>query len=226
MMSDSSGGAPIAVVPSVQQHAKASARDAESFQPPRATSVSEGGTMVRVLTTTIMTCVIAGGAALSGQSPLQQPSSKNPFVIAGPSERLEIDGSKNPELIPEWYIWETFFRQLHTAGTIPSALNLTTNEERYLRMELEQYAKSNQRCQKDIDGLRPLVGVASNKEVNEKQRAIQLECRLRSLEIRGRLLAGVRPEASVAIAAWVENLKSRVEISVPKGELAHFRQPR
>jgi hypothetical protein len=93
-------------------------------------------------------------------------------------------------------------------------------------MELEQYAKSNQRCQQDIERLRPLLGVASNAEVNDKQRAIQLECRRRSLEIRDRLLAGVRPEASVAIAAWVENLKARVEISVPKRELAHFRQPR
>lgn len=181
--------------------------------------------MVRGLTTTIAACVIAGSATLSGQTP-SQPSPKNPFVIAPPSERLEIDGSKNPELIPEWYIWETFFRQLHTAGTIPSALTLTASEERFLQMQLEQYAKSNQRCQKDIEGLRPLVGIASNKEVNEKQRAIQLECRRRSLEIRDRLLAGVRPEASVAIAAWVENLKARVEISVPKRELAHFRQPR
>jgi hypothetical protein len=181
--------------------------------------------MVRTLTTTIAACVIAGGATLSAQSS-PQPSSKNPFVIAGPSERLEIDGSTNPELIPEWYIWETFFRQLHTAGTIPSALNLTTSEERFLQMELEQYAKSNQRCQQDIERLRPLLGVASNAEVNDKQRAIQLECRRRSLEIRDRLLAGVRPEASVAIAAWVENLKARVEISVPKRELAHFRQPR
>jgi hypothetical protein len=181
--------------------------------------------MVRRITATITACVIAGGATLSAQSP-PLPSSKNPFVIAGPSERLEIDGSKNPELIPEWYIWETFFRQLHTAGTIPSALNLTTSEERFLQMQLDRYAKSNQQCQKAVESLRPLVGVASNTEVNEKQRAIQLECRGRSLEIRDRLLAGVRPEVSVAIIAWVENLKARVEISVPKRELAHFRQPR
>ena len=181
--------------------------------------------MVRVLTPTIVACVIAGSATVSGQAP-PQPSPKNPFVIAAPSERLEIDGSKNPELIPEWYIWETFFRQLHTAGTIPSALTLTTGEERFLQMELEHYAKNNQQCQKDIESLRPLVGVASDTEVNEKQRAVQLECRRRSLEIRDRLLAGVRPEASVAIVAWVENLKARVEISVPKRELAHFRQPR
>ncbi|HEU4935491.1 MAG TPA: hypothetical protein VFT39_03490 [Vicinamibacterales bacterium] len=183
--------------------------------------------MVQRLVTTIAACMISsGGVSLAAQAPPQQPPPKNPFVLVPPSERLEIDGSKNPELIPEWYIWETFFRQLHTAGTVPTALSLTANEERFLQMELDQYGKSNQQCQKEIERLRPMIGVAPVKDINEKQRAIQLECRRRSLDIRDRLLAGVRPEASVAIAAWVENLKTTVEISVPKRELAHFRQPR
>jgi hypothetical protein len=168
--------------------------------------------------------MVWSGGALFAQSAPQPPP--NPFSIPGPSERLEIDGSKNPELIPEWYIWETFFRHLHSAGTIPSVLNLTTSEERLLQMELEQYSKGNQECQKQIENLRPLVGVAPNNEVNDKQRAIQLECRRRSLDIRDRLLASVRPEASIAITAWVENLKNGIEISVPKRELAHFRQPK
>ena len=182
--------------------------------------------MVQRLVTTIVACVISTGVSLVDQASAQQPAQKNPFVIAAPSERLEIDGAKNPELIPEWYIWETFFRQLHTAGTIPTALTLSTNEERLLQMELEQYSKSNQQCQKDIERLRPMIGVAPVKDINEKQRAIQLECRRRSLDIRDRLLAKVRPEASIAITAWVENLKTGIEISVPKRELAHFRQPR
>jgi hypothetical protein len=93
-------------------------------------------------------------------------------------------------------------------------------------MELEQSSKSNKECQKQIESLRPLVGVTPVKDINEKQRAIQLECRRRSLDIRDRLLDGVSPEASVAIAAWVENLKTGIEISVPKRELAHFRQPK
>ena len=182
--------------------------------------------MVRWLVTILATCAMSSGVTLGGQLPPQQPAPKTPFVIAGPSERLEIDGSKNPELVPEWYIWETFFRQLHTAGTIPSALNLTTSEERFLQMELEQYSKGNKECQEQIESLRPLVGVAPAKDINEKQRAIQLECRRRSLDIRDRLLNGVSPESSGAIAAWVENLKTGIEISVPKRELAHFRQPK
>lgn len=181
--------------------------------------------MVRSLAATIATLVMSSAVIVGRQSPPQQSSQKNPFVIASPSERLEIDGRKNPELVPEWYVWETFFRQLHTAGTIPSALELTTDEERFLQMQLNRYSKSTEQCQKDIESLRPLLGVAPVKDINEKQRAMQLDCRRRSLEIRDRLLAGVRPEASVAIAAWVENLKTRIEISVPKRELAHFRQP-
>jgi hypothetical protein len=179
--------------------------------------------MVQWLAAAIAACVMSSAATLADQS--SQSSSKHPFAIAGASERLEIDGTKNPELIPGWYIWETFFRQLHTAGTVPSVLNLTTNEERFLKMQLEQYGKSNQQCQKDIESLRPLLGIAPVKDINEKQRAIQLDCRRRSLDLRDRLLAGVGPESSVAIVAWVENLKTGLEISVPKRELAHFRQP-
>ena len=178
--------------------------------------------MVRWFAASIAACVVSSGVALHSQSPAKPPG---PFAVAPPSERLEIDGSKNPELVPEWYVWETFFRQLHTAGTIPSALELTTDEERLLQMQLDRYSKSNEQCQKDIESLRPLLGVAPIKDINEKQRAMQLDCRRRSLEIRDRLLAGVRPEASVAITAWVENLKTKIEISVPKRELAHFRQP-
>lgn len=179
--------------------------------------------MVRWFAASIAACVVSSGVALQSQSPAKPPS---PFAVAPPSERVEIDGSKNPELVPEWYAWDTCFRQLHKTGTVPSVLNLTSDDTRFLEMELERYGKSTEACQRNIESLRPLVGVAPTREVNEKQRAIQLECRARTLEIRDRLLAGVRPESAVAIASWVENLKTGIEISVPKRELAHFRQPR
>jgi hypothetical protein len=180
--------------------------------------------VVRWFALILCASVVSNVTLLLSQSAQKPPAS--PFSIPGPSERVEIDGSRNPELIPEWYVWETFFRQLHNAGTVPSVLNLTESETRALRMEVEAFNKNNEQCQKQIESLRPLVGIASNSEVNQKQRSIQLECRNRSLDIRDRLLAGVRPEASVALVTWVESLKSGIEISVPKRELAHFRQPR
>src|SRR5690242_4986892 len=98
--------------------------------------------MVRWLAAAIAVGVVTCSAVLAGQSAPKAPPN-NPFYIAPPSERVEIDGSKNPESIPEWYIWETFFRVLHTAGTVPSALNLTTDEERLLQMHLERYSKNH-----------------------------------------------------------------------------------
>jgi len=178
--------------------------------------------MVRWFVLTLA-CVVSNVTPAIGQSSLKSPPA--PFRIAGPAERLEIDGSKNPELIPEWYVWETFFRHLHTAGTVPSALNLSPSEERTLQMAVERYDKSTQECQKEIESLRPLVGAVPIGEVNQKQRAVQLECRRRSLDIRDRLLAGVGPDGAIALTTWVENLKGRIEVSVPKRELDHFRQP-
>lgn len=173
---------------------------------------------------TLMACMASPVPDFAAQSPTKPPPS--PFSIAAPSERIEIDGSKNPELVPEWYVWETFFRQLHKTGTVPSALSLSTSETRSLQMEVEQYSKSDLECQKEIESLRPLVGKTANSEVNQRQRAIQLECRHRTLDIREHLLDALRPETSLVVMVWVENLKNGIEISVPKRELAHFRQPR
>src|SRR3954470_23304159 len=124
--------------------------------------------MVRWFAASIAACVVSSGVALQSQSPAKPPG---PFAVAPPSERLEIDGRKNPELIPEWYAWDTCFRQLHKTGTIPSVLNLTSDETRFLQMELERYAGSTAECQGKIEDLRPLVGVARVSEINEKQRA-------------------------------------------------------
>jgi hypothetical protein len=179
--------------------------------------------MVRCFALTLAACVASNVTPLLSQSHAKPPP--NPFSIPGPSERLEIDGSKNPELIPEWFVWETFFRHLHQAGTIPSALNLAPGETRLLQMQVEQYGKSSEECQKEIANLRPLVGVVANGIVNEKQRAIQLGCRRRSLDIRDRLLARVGAEAVTALTTWVETVKNGIQISVPKRELDHFRQP-
>jgi hypothetical protein len=173
---------------------------------------------------TLMACMASRVSDQAAQSSTKPPPS--PFSIAAPSERVEIDGSKNPELVPEWYVWDTFFRQLHKTGTVPSALNLSASETRSLQMEVEQHSKSVLECQKQVEDLRPLVGVAANSEVNQRQRAIQLGCRHRTLDIREHLLGAVRPETSLVVIAWVENLKTGIEISVPKRELTHFRQPR
>ena len=180
--------------------------------------------MVSWLASTLVAYIASGVPGLIAQSSPKPPPGR--FTIAAPSDRVEIDGSKNPELVPEWYVWETFFRELQKTGTVPSELNLTTNETRTLQMEVEQYNNVAIDCQKQIENLRPLVGVASNSEVNQKQRAIQLECRHRTLDLRERLLSEVRPDTAVAVLSWIENLKSGIEISVPKRELVHFRQPR
>ena len=124
-------------------------------------------------------------------------------------------------------MWDTFFRQLHKAGTVPSALNLTTDETRFLQMQLEQYSKSNEECQRKIESLRPLVGVAPNqrdqREAACDSAGMPAPHARHSRSTAGR---GASRNRRVAIASWVENLKTGIEISVPKRELAHFRQPR
>lgn len=149
------------------------------------------------------------------------------FSNPPPSERLEIDGSKNPELIPQWNVWAMAFRLAlrSTPDGIPRILGLTPAEAELLVVQAQADAKADRECRDGVLRLKPLLGVAPVTDINDKTRQIQLTCRQKTLDARDRLLAGVRPEASAAIVMWVESLKGGIQISVPKKELEHFRRP-
>jgi hypothetical protein len=63
-------------------------------------------------------------------------------------------------------------------------------------------------------------------EINAKNQAIQIECRWRTLEERDRLLKALSPEGVTALSSWIEDRKANIQVRVPKGEMAHYRQPR
>ena len=167
-------------------------------------------------------CLAPGAAFPQGRSGAA-PRFSNPPA----SERVEIDGSRNPELIPQWNVWAMAFRLAlrSTADGIPRALGLTPAEAELLVAQAQAHAKAESDCRDEVLRLKPLVGVAGVEDINEKTSQIQLKCRRKTLEARDLLLAGVRQEASAAIVMWVESLKGGIQISVPKKELEHFRRP-
>jgi hypothetical protein len=73
--------------------------------------------------------------------------------------------------------------------------------------------------------LKPLLGREKTEVLNEKTRAIQLDCRQAILDARDQLLRSLSPEAQIALIAWVEARKSGIRARVPKAELDHYRRP-
>ena len=172
-------------------------------------------------------------ARRAGAGGIVQPASKQPvpkvvFSNPPPSEMVEIDGSKNPELIPQWSVWGFAFRVIAGGSkAIPTAVlvHLSKEEAELLRAESDVDGKNDADCRERVLRLVPLLQTEEAKTVNDKTRQINLECRWQTLRVRDRVLAALSAEGQAALTAWVESNKLGMHVSVPKRELAFFRQP-
>jgi hypothetical protein len=184
---------------------------------------------IAVCATAILVSVPARSAgARPLQRPSQEPSPKIVFSNPPPSEMVKIDGSKNPELIPQWSVWGFAFRVI-AGGTkaIPTAVlvHLSKEEAELLRKEADVDGRNDADCRERVIRLVPLLQTEDAKTINEKTREINLDCRWRTLGSRDRVLAALTAEGQAALIDWVESNKAGMQVSVPKRELSFFRQP-
>ena len=143
-------------------------------------------------------------------------------------EMVTIDGSKNPELIPQWSAWEFAFRVI--AGgprDLPATVYQVVSKEEGARVMAAAQAdrQRDAACRERISKLHPLLRTAKASVINARQAEIQLDCRSQTLRIRDRLLEQLSPDGQAALAAFVESLKTGTNVTVPRRELAHFQKP-
>jgi hypothetical protein len=168
--------------------------------------------------------------AWAGQAP-QDPSKPPPnivFNIPPMSERIEIDGSKNPEMIPQWDIWKAAFLIIDKTSDVPTMVwKAATKEEVALIVQAARENAANERsCEARGLKLAELLKSDEARFVNERTQALNLECREKTLELSDRLMSDLSRQAAAALAQYVESLKAGIRVYVPKGELAFYRQPR
>jgi hypothetical protein len=153
--------------------------------------------------------------------------------VAADQERsspyVEIDGSKNPQDIPEWLAWETAFRMLALARrkgsvAVPASLGLAAAEAEMVFKEADGQVARDAACQKRVERLKSL-GIDKVKEINAKTKTIQLDCRWGTLRARDRLLESLSPEGQTALTTWVNNARTGIRIRVPKAEWEQYRLP-
>ncbi len=160
------------------------------------------------------------GAMAAAQAPAASAPSK--------AEILQIDGSKNPELIPQWSVWGFVFRVL--AGgprQLPtSVLRLVSKAEESLVMkEADAVQKIDADCQARLTKVVALLGVESMAVVDTRVREITVACRRETLQARDRILAGLNPDAAAALMAFAESTKAGTSTSLPRKDLARFLEP-
>ena len=140
-----------------------------------------------------------------------------------------IDGSKNPELIPQWHVWGHAFR-VFSGGRreLPTSIwFLVSKEETQLVMkEADAVRKSDAECaERAMRTYGLLKKGESLKSVDVKMHAITVECRWKTLQARDRILEGLNPEARIALVKFVEECKDGMTITVPKSGLARYFEP-
>ena len=166
--------------------------------------------------------VLLGASQGSAQKPRVE------FSVPPPSEWVHIDGSKDPELIPEWSVWDTAFRMFVTVGNLPTAVlrMLTKEEAAAIQSAANQHGKITAECEARGLKLVPLVGKETARVINEKTQALNLDCRKQTLSLRDRSLESLRADARIALTQWVEELKKGMRASVPKAELEFYLRPK
>ena len=182
-----------------------------------------------VLAPAVMVAAAPVGGAASAGPPAQDPK-KPPQVsyeVVPVSERLEIDGRKNPELIPQWDVWHAAFEIMSRAPDLPTEVlkTISTEEAASIRDAARENARNFQVAQERVLKLFPTLQTDEAKLVTERTQAINLEFRWQVLGLRDRVLAGLNPSGRVALSGYVESLKAGMRVFVAKKELAYYRQP-
>jgi hypothetical protein len=172
------------------------------------------------------TFVVIVAAALVVSGRLQAQNRTPPVTSA--QEMLQIDGSKNPELIPEWSAWGFAFRVFATGSRqLPTTIHtvVSAEETAIILKEADQVQKVDQDCQNRIVNLNASLGKEKNEVLDTRLRELTLECRWATLHARDRLLEVLAPEGASALRAFVASTKTGTSLSIPKKDLARFLEP-
>jgi hypothetical protein len=169
-------------------------------------------------TAALVLCVlVAPGGVVRGVSPVIQKV-----------EWVQIDGSRHPEMIPEWSAWEDVFSTIAGGSKeLPPGIRdrVTAQEAEQILRESEASVKRTGECNARILALRPLVGKEKQKAIEDRRRSIRLECRWQNLYARDRIMAALAPAGITAMNDFVALVRAGTRVTVAKSELAFFRQP-
>ena len=143
-------------------------------------------------------------------------------------EMVNIDGSRNPELIPEWSAWSFAFRVIATGSRqLPSSVHVVLSKEEaaLLLKEVDLLRKFDRECQSRIVKLHASVGKEKNEVVDARLRELTVKCRWAALHARDRVLEQLQPESGTALAAFVGSTKAATSLTIRKQDLARFLEP-
>jgi hypothetical protein len=151
--------------------------------------------------------------------------------IQSPTQAVVIDGSKNPELFPEWYVWERVFEWLPSGATPPRGggdeLQISTTNYSILAREVKAYHESKQRLERELKE-RTAAFTAQGRtadQIDDAQRALEMEYRYRILDGRARVYRDLPSPALQNLRAWANERLRGVSVHLRGRTAGQFRLP-
>jgi hypothetical protein len=144
---------------------------------------------------------------------------------------ITIDGSKNPEQIPQWLAWQEALRVMGMPAQldlpIPTSIwHVTTAEERdFIRKESVQSLEREDEV--GAQAMKIFQSVTQETRAGDEERVRQLDLRRKQaiLDARDRLLIKLTPEGQSALRGFVEEVKKGTKVFVLKSQLADYMKP-
>ena len=150
---------------------------------------------------------------------------------------IEIDGAKDPSLIPEWLAWEHSFILLSDWHGKDSGFTHDLREallpHEWELLDKEGLAHKTRQARRESRAAKWLekyphettTDPAAIAKANDEGFAIDLEYRREILDARDRLLAAFTTESHVVLLNWLAENKSAISSFVRKSDLKRWRLP-
>jgi hypothetical protein len=178
----------------------------------------------------VMFCVALTGLMLlaSGQQQAAQ---------AQDDDTLTIDGSTEPQKLPNWVVWEHGFTVLGLVAGRDSGFNhdlravMTPQEFALLEREATAQKAREDQAARAIEVLRPEWDHGDQTDpklidhINERTQEIALDYRRSILDARDRVLTGLGPLAQSALMTWMDDERASIRATVSKRGLAAWLAP-
>jgi len=153
-----------------------------------------------------------------------------------PADILTIDGSKNPELLPEWFVWEKTLTMLArdvAASRVDSKalvkdLGIRDAELELLLKEARDEAERGERLYKELApiGERMRAEGKSPLAILEVVVPLTFEGRRQTLEARGRLYSALSDESLWNLRNWIfVHIIQKTKITLHGSEARSFSFP-
>jgi hypothetical protein len=153
-----------------------------------------------------------------------------------PSEKIDMDGSKNPQMIPRWVIWRNVFRVVNHLSSPNSRdprspyeqLDVSREDWNVILAEAKHQAEQEAQKTKEYE---PIIQnlQAQKKTVREILAALapfELAERWEYLAGGDRLMEKLSPESAVRLQRWIDEMIVRgFRMTMARYEYEHFRKP-